>query len=178
MTTALEKHEERVADAMMAPFIEEIADLFAQAGLLRLDGITFRASWAEGGEGRNFAACRTDGRLIVFSPRMIYLPQNTILGILAHELGHAADFLYPARFVSDKQGRAVLLDDTKKGVTAHEKPIPDQWIRDWKNRTRDQEERMADVIAETVLGVRIGYTGDCLLQTLGEGIMPRPPGLR
>lgn len=170
--------DEAIAEAMLAPFIEEVATKFAQAGLSRLDGLTIRVSARDGGEGRHFGACRTDGRLILFRPALAGLPQATILGIVAHELGHAADFLYPGRFVLAANGRRVLVDDGPRGVPTGERPIPTSWLEDWERRDDDAVERAADQIAETVLGVPIGYAGPCLLQTLGAGIRPRPDGLR
>jgi hypothetical protein len=170
--------DEEAAQALLEPYIVEVAARFYEAGLTRLEGIKIRVSASEGGEGRNFAACRTDGRLIVLSPDMVHLVPATLTAILAHELGHAADFLYPGLFVPGRDGRMILLDDSKKGVPTGEAPVPKTWLSDWRARDIDAQERQADRIAETVLGVRIGYSGPCLLQTIDDGISPRPHGLR
>lgn len=168
---------ERAALAILRPSIETIWALFLDAGLDRLEGVEVRVSAAEGGEGRNFAACRTDGALIVLSPDLIHLPEATVDGILAHEFGHAADFCYPARFVKAKNGALRRLDASPKGVPAGEAPIPAAWLREWSARDDDTVERAADAIAEYVTGWRIGYSGPCRLQTTDGGV-PRPDGLR
>jgi len=170
--------DEEAAQALLEPYLIEVAARFYEAGLTRLEGIRVKVSASEGGEGRNFAACRTDGRLIILSPDILWLVPATITGILAHELGHAADFLYPGLFVRGRNGRMILLDDSKKGVPTGEAPVPATWLEDWKRRDDDEVERQADRIAEEVLGERIGYHGPCLLQTVDEGISPRPRGLK
>lgn len=152
--------------------------IFDEAGFDRLGGIEIVVSAKEGGEGRNFAACRTDGRLLVLSPDLIHLPQATADGILAHELGHAVDFSYPARIGFDKRGHVVVIDDSKKGVTTGQPPIPEAWVHEWETRSNDEVEGFADKVAEAVTGWRIGYAGPCRLQTVGRGIRPRPKGLR
>lgn len=173
-----QREEEETATALLAPFIDEVVAIFDAAGYRRLEGITIKVSEHEGGEGRHFGACRTDGRLIYFRPALVHLEQAQILGIIAHELGHALDFNYPGLFVRTSDGRMRLADSSKRGVPTGEQPIPQAWIDDWEARDDDEIERAADAIAETVLGVKIGYAGPCLIQTLGRGVRPRPLGLR
>ncbi len=175
--------DEEAAQLLLEPYLTEVSARFYEAGLTRLEGLRVKVSASEGGEGRNFAACRTDGRLLVFSPDIVWLMPAQITAIIGHELGHAADFLYPGLFVQGKggqgeNGKVILLDDSKRGVPTGEAPVPSTWLSDWKARDEDEIERQADRIAETVLGVRIGYSGPCLLQTIDEGISPRPRGLR
>lgn len=171
---------EEAALEVLIPTIEEVAALFVTgAGLERLYGIEVEVSAKDGGEGRNFAACRTDGRLLVFSPDLLALPPETVYGIVLHEFGHAADFLYPAQWVPIAGGKVRLADVSSRGVPAGESPVPTSWLRDWEARDSDEVERAADRIAESVSGIRIGYGGPCLLQTVARGAMrPRPPGLR
>lgn len=163
---------------ILTPSIEKVVRKFEDAGLDRISGIAVDVSADEGGRGRNFAACRTDGRLLVLSPDLIHLQQATVEGILAHEFGHAADFCYPACIGFDKRGGLVLIDDSPKGVTAGQPPIPKAWLHEWDARSDDTVESFADKIAEAVTGWRIGYAGPCLLQTVGKGLRPRPKGLR
>ncbi len=169
---------EEAAAEILLPSIEKLMTIFSKAGFEHLQGIEIVVSAKEGGSGRNFAACRTDGRLLVLSPDLIHLPQATVEGILAHELGHAVDFSYPARVGFGKGGAIIVIDDSKKGVTTGQPPIPQAWLDDWDTRSNDAVEGFADKIAEAVTGWRIGYAGPCLLQTVGKGIRPRPKGLR
>lgn len=169
---------DEAALAVLTPVIEHVAELYAEAGLDRLSGLEIVVSAEEGGEGRNFAACREDGLLIVLSPDLIQLQEETTVAIIAHEFGHACDFLYPAQWVRDRKGGMFLADTSKRGVPAGEAPLPAEWVRDWRGRDSDTVERTADGIAESVTGFRIGYGGPCLLQTVKGGVRPRPAGLR
>lgn len=125
-------------------------------------------------DGRHFAYCRTDGGLIGLAPEMIGLPAATCLGIIAHEFGHAADYLYPGAFCVTSSGKVLgaLAGPTSKQV------VPNARYRHWLERNYDAVERTADKVAETVLGVRIGYAGPCMLETVNAGKRPRPKGLR
>lgn len=163
---------------ILTPSIEKVVRHFEERGLDRISGIQIEISEEDGGSGRNFAACRTDGRLLVLSPDLVHLEQATVEGILAHELGHAADFCYPARLRFDARGRLVLIDDSPRGVPTGQAPIPPSWIQEWEARDDDEVEGFADQVAEAVTGWKIGYAGPCLLQTVGRGIRPRPLGLR
>lgn len=163
---------------ILIPSIEKVVAFFEEAGLVRLNGIEIQVSAEDGGEGRNFAACRTDGRLIILSPDLIRLRQATVEGILAHELGHATDFCYPAQVGFTRTGKLRMIDDGPKGVPSGTRAIPLAWEDDWEARDNDTVERFADQIAEAVTGWKIGYAGPCRLQTVGAGIRPRPLGLR
>jgi len=165
---------------VIAPALERVADAYGRFGLPRLrEGLEIHMSEDQAlFQGRTYAACRTDGRLLLLSPDLAALPWAVLTGILGHELGHAVDYLYPGQWAQDRDGRARMLDVSKRGVPTGEAPLPKRWLDDWNARTDDQIERMADAICECVMGVTIGYAGPCLLQTVGQGIRPRPAGLR
>lgn len=120
---------------------------------------------------RHFAACDSTGKQILLAPEMAELPEDTVLAIIAHELGHACDFLYPGQFLlrgEDAPALRRLPDSTKHWQRG---------LRDWKNRDDDVVELTADAIAHYALGVRYGYRGPCLIQTFGATRL-RPVGLR
>lgn len=119
---------------------------------------------------RHFAACRDDGQHILLAPEAADLPVDTLVAILSHEFGHAADFSYPG---------AWRLEQRYKPATW--KPIAGRHagakMRVWQDRTVDQVEWTADAICFTILGKQIGYCGPCVLQCFSGG-RPRPKGLR
>ncbi len=125
-------------------------------------------------DGRHFAFCRTDGGLIGLAPEMIALPPATCLGIIAHEFGHAVDYLYPGAFCVASNGRVL---GGLAGARSNQS-VPNARYRLWLARDYDAVERTADAVAEKVLGVKIGYAGPCMLETINAGVRPRPPGLR
>ena len=45
-------------------------------------------------------------------------------------------------------------------------------MRQWQARTHHEIELTADLIAEQVLGHRIGYSGPCMLQSFNRGVPP------
>lgn len=101
------------------------------------------------GEGgaRQFAYCRVDGDdiTIAFAPKAESLPRPNLVGLMAHELGHAIDFRYPETEIVERTGLELA-----PGL-----------------------ERRADQIAEAVLGTQIRYDdGD--VQCVGHGRAPRP----
>lgn len=114
---------------------------------------------------RNFGATTEDGREIMLAPKLAAQRQDIIQGVVAHELGHAADFLYPALWYRDNHG---------------------EWYRAWKRteldiwqrRTHDQVEHAADGIGESMFGCKIYYRGACRVQSTAAGVRPRPRGLR
>lgn len=120
---------------------------------------------------RHFAACSEDGDLIVMAPELVELPEAALLGIMAHEFGHALDFARPAHFGFDGD-RLVRQDPATMGDRRRVAAV--RW---WRDRDLNVVEQMADQIAEVATGRRIGYTGPCMLQTL-EGGSRRPAGLR
>ena len=143
---------------------------------------------------RHFAGTAQDGSKVIVAPELASMPDATVIAILAHEAGHVVDLsnpgifwfrakesFYPRDGIKVAQMSAVTnkgnfrifecLELPQKGFNKH--------IEDWKERGREEEEQLADALAEWVLGVKIGYVGShsCLVETLGEGV-PRPVGLR
>jgi hypothetical protein len=124
---------------------------------------------------RNFAATRDDGRVIVVAPELIELPEENVAAVLAHEFGHAYDFLYPARFVL-RDGDLLRFDDVPSDDRRADQARFAR-MRAWRERDHNQTERLADAIASDVLRREIRYSGPCLLQGFGAG-SERPEGLQ
>jgi hypothetical protein len=121
---------------------------------------------------RHFAACRDDGRVIIVAPELAELPVDTVVAIMAHELGHAADYLYPAEFALDGQRQAHRRDRRQVDDTQWAR-----WVKAWEQRDDDLVEITADAVAELATGSRVGYLGPCRLQAFDRG-RARPQGLR
>lgn len=130
----------------------------------------------EGFRSRNFAATRDDGSRVVLVTELVELPPDTVAAIIAHELGHALDFLHPGTFFS-ADGELVVHaggePDDKRGNQARIARS-----KQWAARSRDEEESVADLVAEQALGSPIGYAGPCTLQTFVSHTPRRPEGLR
>jgi hypothetical protein len=156
---------------VLEPFFEEIRDRYLAAGLERTKKTAiYVAPWVHDSP-RHFAACSESGREIVVAPEMAELNYEIVVGILAHEFGHACDFLYAGEFV--------LAND---GMRRRERSEGDdtQWVRwmhGWEKRDTDVVERTADAIAESVMHAPIGYVGPCQLECFCKG-EARPQGLR
>lgn len=157
---------------VLEPYFVVVQQNFCDYGLERCARVKlWCAPWVHDTE-RHFAACTEDGQSIYAAPELADLPENTVLAIMAHEFGHATDFLYPAEFAMGQEGAAVrrpLERSSDKQVR--------QWLNGWKSRDDDQVEMSADAIAELVLGMPIGYRGPCQLQCFNCG-SGRPAGLR
>jgi len=168
LTTDLSLDE---ALAVIDPFFEEIRDRYLARGYSKVRGTTlYVAAWAHD-TPRHFAACSEDGRSIIIAPEMAELTVEIVGAILAHELGHATDFLYPGEFVLGKDSVARRARDTTTDKT---------WIKmqhAWQERDDDVVERTADAIAIDTMGVPIGYVGPCQLECFNRGTA-RPQGLR
>ena len=130
---------------------------------------------------RHFAACRTDGELIVLAGELALQPVKTMTAIIAHEFGHAVDFLYPGSFLIQPSGQLLI---RRAGVRSND-ALPRQVMDHWDRRGSDAIERTADLIAEQIMNIRIGYCGPCNLQTVLLGTSdergcryPRPKALR
>lgn len=124
---------------------------------------------------RHYAFCMESGRSIHLSPRMAHeLPEETVMGILNHEFGHASDFLYPGRFVTAlRPGKpAKWIDDDLVGLKDALR-----WQKVWLTRSIDQVEWAADSIAQLATGMEIKYCGSRILQCY-SGTKRRPEGLR
>lgn len=124
---------------------------------------------------RHFAGCLDDGSMIVVAPHAVDLPETTLLGILAHEFGHALDFCRPAELSVDPLAFEARV--RRLPTSAKKERVLSNRYRQWKSRDDDAVERHADAIAELVTGASVGYSGPCSLQTLGEPTA-RPWGLR
>ena len=78
---------------------------------------------------RHFARCRDDGLLIELAPECVELPFEQLVAVLAHEMGHAADFAYPGCWVNPggAKGEAVWIGHLKTkparvAATSHSRP--------------------------------------------------------
>lgn len=153
------------ARLILEPYFEELQILFVEAGLDRVADTKLRCVLGLHDTPRHFAGCVEDGRIIYAAPELVEMPTDMVLGILAHELGHAADFLYPGEFVLREDHVIRMVPDKQR-------------FRGWERRDSDTVEISADYIAEKALGLAIGYRGPCHLQSLGNGGTPRPIGLK
>lgn len=140
-------------------------------GLARLARTRFHVGSIPGGTWRTYAATSEDGLEIRLSPKLATMPADVRRGIVMHEIGHAVDFLYPGQIV---MGRGKLRGD----LVIHADNAERRELAKWKRRDHDTVERFADAIAERAFGVEIGYRGPCLLQSVAQGVRPRPRGLR
>ncbi|HTM53245.1 MAG TPA: hypothetical protein VL175_04425 [Pirellulales bacterium] len=158
------------AHAIVEPYFIAVREQFLEAGLDRLQRLHLRPSWDMHDSPRHFAGCRDDGSEILVAPELAELSVETVCAILAHECGHAADFCYPGEFILRGSRLERYGDDERE--SKHWRHI----LRGWKQRDDDAVELTADAIAETVLGIAIGYRGPCLLQSFSGP--RRPLGLR
>lgn len=118
---------------------------------------------------RHYAQCRDDGLQIRMAPEAADLLWERIIAILAHEFGHALDFLYPAHWqLTSRFEAADYAPPTDRRAA--------RAVRRWAERTDDQVEWTADAIAYAVTGMRVGYCGSCMVQCFGGPTRPR--GLR
>lgn len=152
------------ARLILEPYFDEIQERFVAAGLARVGDTRLKCTEGLHDTPRHFAGCIESGKIIYAAPEMAELPVEIVCGILAHELGHAADFLYPGEFLLRGDSVVMVAPDRER-------------LKGWKRRDDDSVEFSADRIAELVLGTSIGYRGPCKLQALGF-YNPRPKGLR
>lgn len=158
---------------VIEPFFLEMRRIYVEEARLSRCSKTdvYCAPWIHD-SARHFAACRDDGRVIVVAPELAELPVDTVVAIMAHEFGHAADYLYPAEFALGRDGEAyrrrrAQVDDTQWA----------RWAKAWEHRDDDLIEATADAVAELATGNRVGYLGPCDLQAFDRG-RARPQGLR
>lgn len=112
----------------MDPVVTEMYDLRDQlvgAGLERLAFVRGAVGAVPGGTDRTYAACAEDGLTIVLSPDLGALEPDIVRGILMHELGHAADFLYPAQIALATGGCDLVVYEEEPRVGK---------MRAWKRR--------------------------------------------
>jgi hypothetical protein len=168
-------NREEIAATILQPHFDAVRDVYCEfrpsstTQLTKLARTRFLVDPAMHDSGRHFAGCRQDGMLIKIAPEAVELPIKTLVAILAHEFGHAADFAYPGRWVTARDAPARWNErDGGRKIRA--------WRKAWAERSDDQMEWDADSIAWAVTGQRIGYCGPCLLQCFNG--QPRPEGLR
>ena len=181
-STSAEAVSDEVAFAILEPYFEAAREeyiRFAKArGLpvkpLKRVCLECRAEMHD--TERHFAGASEDGSRIAVAPEMVDLPEDTVAAIFSHEFGHILDFQNPTKFGCDvSDSRLLILDDLGEGEREDRTRVAR--MRQWERRDAHCVELTADLIAEQVIGVRIGYTGPCMLQSLGRGV-PRPVNLR
>jgi len=157
---------------IVEPYYLAVQEIFLAAGLMLTKRTRlYCAPWVHDSP-RHFAACRDDGRGVVVAPELAELDEGIVLAVMAHELGHATDFLYPGRYALGKERK--VLERKREDFTDAQWA---RWIKSWEKRDHDATEMTADAIAEAVTGHRIGYVGPCQLQCFDAG-KARPQGLR
>lgn len=158
------------AHEILTPFFDSVRALYVAEFPLVVK-VEFYVARDAHDTPRHFAGCSETGKKIVAAPEMVELPHPFVQGILAHELGHAVDFLYPGEFVLGPGGvvRRVRADVSEGQWT--------RWFKAWEARDYDVVEQTADKLAERVWGAPIGYAGPCKLQNFRTG-EARPQGLR
>lgn len=176
MTSAADESiDEQVAFAVLEPHFDAVRDHYAEyepepgQPLSKVRRTRLVVDETIRDRPRRYAGCRDDGLLVVFAPQAVRLPLEQLVAMMAHELGHAADFLYPARWLSRRGETAVWVPE--------DAPKQGKIRRLWSERTDDQIEWSADSIAYAVTGRSIQYCGCRLLQCFDGGI-ERPEGLR
>lgn len=160
------------AHQILLPYFEAVRALFLAQGLSKISRVKLTCSSDMHDTPRHFGGTSQDGLEIVLAPEMVELQEKFVLGIIAHELGHATDFLYPGEFTIGKDDsiirrERVSVDDTQWL----------RWQRAWDLRDSYVVEKTADLIAGLVWGTPIGYEGPCTLESF-EGGVPRPAALR
>lgn len=127
---------------------------------------------------RHYAATRDDGRLVRLAPQLLDLPSVQSVAVIAHELGHAADFLYPGHFLLTSVGGPAKWKVPEGRRSSRQ-------LENWYKRTPHEVETTADAISLLVTGAVIRYAGECrtksdclLIQTFGPGGEDRPEWLR
>lgn len=167
-TTDLSRAE---ATSILEPYFVAAQEVFVAFGYDKCAKVRFSVSSAMHDSPRHFAACSGDGARIICAPELAELPEHFVIGIMFHELGHAADLSMPGYHYFGANGITLRRRDS---YSDHE------WrkiVRAWDERDYDTVERTADSIANMVSGLSIGYAGPCQLQTFEAG-EDRPTGLR
>lgn len=171
-----------LAAIVLGPHFDAVRDTFAAfepdpgMRLAKLERTTFLVDPKVRNSERHFAACSEDGRTILLAPELSEQDLDTVVAILSHEFGHAADFSYPSMWFGERGKPAVWLGDLTKAKLAEERERGREWARLWAERPADAVEWTADSIAHAVIGRPIGYCGPQLVQCFGG--VHRPAGLR
>lgn len=166
------------AYAVLEPFFRETRLMFVEKGLTRCRETKLVVEADAHDTARHFAGCSDDGQEIVVAPQLAQMPVDNVVAILAHEFGHAADFLYPARFLM-ADGELVHVFEGAKRVSLEnmDQRAAYNMRRQWERREASDVELTADAVANYVTGREIKYNGPCMLQTYGPGT-GRPRELR
>lgn len=167
------------ARPLLDPLFREAQAAFVDAGFPRVKRVRLFVTEEVRDNRRHFAACRTDGLEMLVAPELVLLDVDSAAAVIAHEFGHAVDFLYPGRFLLvDGKLHEWTHPDWSKGAAEPHARFAQNRVRQWTSRSSDAVERTADAIAEHAMGRPISYGGDCMIQTFDHGIRPRPAGLR
>jgi len=191
------------AAAILEPHFDAVRDTFASfrpsadaKPLDKLRRVKFVISEEMHDTRRHFAATRTDGLLMMYAPQIVDLSLESLVAIVGHEFGHAADMLYPGSWTwplgsadaslwigEEPAGKATAWRlafgrERAKSQSERDNDAPAaNWMCAWEDRSGDSVEWAADGICEAVTGKRPKYCGDCLIQSFSCGI-GRPSGLR
>lgn len=160
------------AFVVLEPYFEVIRDEYLNHGLKKTRRTRLFVAPQMHDTPRHFAAYKDDGNAIIIAPELADAPDTVVLAIIAHEFGHASDFLYPGEFVLGPSGPALRREETRV-----EEKQWSKWLKAWHRRDDDVVELTADAIAERVMGVPYGYQGPCLIQSF-DAVRARPMGLR
>lgn len=160
------------AYVVLEPYFEVIREDYLAAGLTKCKRTRLFIAPAMHDSPRHFGACKDDGSAILLAPELADVADTVMLAIMAHEFGHAADFLYPGEFVLGQQGPAL-----RRSERDVEEKQWSKWLKAWHKRDDDVVELTADAIAERVMGVPYGYQGPCWIQSF-DAARARPMGLR
>lgn len=161
------------AYVVLEPYFEVVREDYIGHGLTKVKKTRLFVAPQMHDSPRHFGACKDDGSAILIAPELASVPDSILLAILAHEFGHATDFLYPGEFVLRASGPA---DRRAKATTADQEKQWSRWLKAWHKRSGDVVELTADAISERVMGVAYGYLGPCWVQSF-DGTHARPMGL-
>lgn len=156
---------------VLEPYFEAVREDYLKHGLIKTKRTHLFVAPGMHDSARHYGACKDDGSAILLAPELCDMSEPILLAIIAHELGHASDFLYPGEFVLGKSGPA-----DRRAPQPEDKQWS-RWLKAWHKRDDDVVELTADAIAERVMGVPYGYQGPCLLQSF-DASRARPMGLR
>ncbi len=171
--TQLEPLTNEEALAVIEPYFAAVKIDFLEAGFELCERTRLIVDPSMHDTARHFAACQDDGLKIYIAPEAADRPDTMLMAILAHELGHACDFLYPGQFALGAEDAPAIFRDPASMKSKHWHA----WLRDWRRRDHDVVELTADAISHLAMGVRYGYRGPCLIQDLSADRL-RPRGLR
>ena len=167
---------------VLEPYFEAVRERYLESGLRRASDVRLHLSeWAHDSP-RHFGMTTSDGKLVTVAPHLAGMPEDTVVAIMAHEFGHACDFLSPSRYqLRDRALVEWATRDWSEGRVSGAEEDPKAAYnrsKQWESREDDEVERTADAIAERVMQRPIYYAGPCMVQSLAGGIRPRPAGLR